>query len=51
MPALVRPKGHLGLLQPRLVAGLPAALVGVATGDVGLTLAAGMVVLVGLGRP
>lgn len=46
LPALVRPGGHLDLLQPRLLAGGLAALVAWRTRNVGLTLVAGMVVLV-----
>lgn len=48
MPALVRPGGQLDLFQPRLVAGVLAALVAWRTRNVGLTLVAGMAVLVGL---
>ena len=48
VPALVRPGGQLDLLQPRLLAGLVAALVAWRTGNVGVTLAVGMAVLVGL---
>ena len=48
LPALVRPEGHLDLLQPRLLAGLLAALVAWRTRNVGLTLLVGMVVLAGL---
>jgi len=50
LPALVRPEGRLDLLQPRLLAGLLAALVAWRTRNVGLTLVAGMAVLVGLQR-
>jgi branched-subunit amino acid transport protein len=48
VPALVRPEGNLDLLQPRLLAGLVAALVAWRTRSVGLTLLVGMVVLVGV---
>ncbi len=48
LPALVRPEGQLDLLQPRLLAGLVAALVAWRTRNVGLTLVVGMAVLVGL---
>ena len=48
LPALVRPEGRLDLLQPRLLAGLVAALVAWRTRNVGLTLLVGMAVLVGL---
>lgn len=42
LPGLVRPGGHFDLLQPRLLAGAVAALVAWRTGNVGLTLVAGM---------
>lgn len=48
LPALVRPAGHLDLLQPRLLAGAVAALVAWRSRNVGLTLIVGMGVLVGL---
>jgi branched-subunit amino acid transport protein len=48
LPALVRPAGELDLFQPRLLAGLLAALVAWRTRNVGLTLVVGMVVLMGL---
>lgn len=48
LPALVRPEGHLDLLQPRLAAGVLAALVAWRTRNVGLTLVVGMGALVGL---
>ena len=48
LPALVRVDGRLDLLQPRLVAGLLAALVAWRTRNVGITLVAGMALLVGL---
>jgi len=50
LPALVRPEGHLDLLQPRLLAGAVAALVAWRTGNVGLTLIVGMGLLAGLQR-
>ena len=48
LPALVRPDGEVDLFQPRVLAGLVAALVAWRTRNVGLTLVAGMAVLVGL---
>ncbi|HEV3497367.1 MAG TPA: AzlD domain-containing protein [Actinomycetes bacterium] len=48
LPALVRPDGAVDLLQPRLLAGLVAAVVAWRTRNVGLTLVVGMAVLVGL---
>ena len=48
LPALVRPEGRLDPAQPRLVAGLVAALVAWRTRNVGLTLLVGMAVLVTL---
>ncbi len=48
LPALVRPEGSLDLLQPRLLAGIVAALVAWRTRNVGVTLVVGMAVLVGL---
>lgn len=48
VPALVRPEGELHLLQPRLAAGIVAALVAWRTRNVGLTLVVGMLVLIGL---
>ena len=46
VPALVRPAGELDLWQPRLLAGVVAALVSWRTRNVGLTLVVGMGVLV-----
>lgn len=46
VPALVRPTGELDLWQPRLLAGVLAAIVSWRTRNVGLTLVVGMVVLV-----
>ncbi len=46
VPALVRPEGHLDLVQPRLLAGVVAALVAWRTRNVGLTLAVGMAILI-----
>lgn len=46
VPALVRPAGALDLWQPRLLAGVVAALVSWRTRNVGLTLVVGMGVLV-----
>jgi branched-subunit amino acid transport protein len=48
LPALVRPEGHLDLLQPRLLAGILAGLVAWRTRNVGLTLIVGMGVVAGL---
>jgi branched-subunit amino acid transport protein len=48
LPALVRPEGRLDLLQPRLLAGIVAALVAWRTRNVGLTLIVGMGLLAGL---
>lgn len=48
LPALVRPDGDLDLVQPRVLAGLVAALVAWRTRNVGLTLLVGMAVLIGL---
>lgn len=45
VPALVRPEGSLDLLQPRLAAGLVAAVVAWRSRNVALTLVAGMVVV------
>lgn len=46
VPALLRPEGELNLLQPRLLAGVLAAMVAWRTRNVGLTLVAGMAILV-----
>lgn len=46
VPALFRPGGDLDLWQPRLLAGVVAALVSWRTRNVGLTLVVGMGVLV-----
>lgn len=48
VPALVRPDGRLDLLNPRLLAGFLAAVVAWRTRNVGLTLVAGMAILVAL---
>ncbi|HEV2071954.1 MAG TPA: AzlD domain-containing protein [Acidimicrobiales bacterium] len=48
VPALVRPEGQLDLLQPRLLAGMVAALVAWRTRNVGVTLVLGMAMLVAL---
>jgi branched-subunit amino acid transport protein len=45
LPALVRPEGRLDLLQPRLLAGVIAALIAWRTRNVGVTLVVGMAVL------
>jgi branched-subunit amino acid transport protein len=42
LPALARPQGTIDLTQPRFVAGAVAALVAWRTGNVALTLAVGM---------
>jgi len=47
-PALARPQGHLDFFQPRLAAGLLAAVVAWRTRNVALTLAAGLIGLVAL---
>jgi branched chain amino acid efflux pump len=46
LPALVRPHGSLDLAQPRFVAGTIAAVVAWRTGNVALTVAVGMLVVV-----
>ena len=48
VPALLRPEGHLDLFQPRLAAGVAAAVVAWRTRNVGLTLAVGLVGLYAL---
>lgn len=48
VPALLRPGGELGLFQPRLAAGLVAAVVAWRTSNVALTLVVGLVTLVAL---
>lgn len=45
LPALLRPDGHLDLLQPRLLAGGVAALVAWRTRNIALTLGVGMAVV------
>jgi branched-subunit amino acid transport protein len=45
VPALLRPEGHLDLVQPRLVAGLLAGLVAWRTRNIALTLVVGMAVV------
>lgn len=49
-PALLRPDGHLDLLQPTLAAGLVAAGVAWRTRNVGLTVVVGIALLAGLQR-
>ena len=49
-PALLRPEGHLDLLQPTLLAGLVAAGVAWKTRNVGLTVVVGIALLAGLQR-
>ena len=46
LPALVRPEGHLDLLQPRLLAGVVAATVAWKTQNIAMTLVVGMGLLV-----
>ena len=48
VPALVRPEGALDLWQPRLLAGLVAALVSWRTRNIAITLLTGMAVLIAL---
>jgi len=48
LPALLRPEGDLDLVQPRLAAGVVAAVVAWRTGNVALTLAVGLGGLVAL---
>ena len=48
LPALVRPEGRIDLAQPRLAAGLLAALVAWRTRNIGLTLVVGMAAVVTL---
>lgn len=48
LPALLRPEGHVDLVQPRLAAGLLAAAVAWRTRNVGLTLVVGLLSLVAL---
>lgn len=50
VPALVRPEGTLDLWQPRLIAGVLAAVVSWKTRSVGATLAVGMIAVVVLER-
>lgn len=45
LPSLVRPEGHLDLFQPKLLAGIVAALVAWRTRNVGVTVIVGMAVL------
>ena len=48
VPALVRPGGDLDFWQPRLLAGILAALVSWRTRNIGLTLVVGMAALIGI---
>ena len=48
VPALVRPEGHVDLWQPRLLAGIVAALVAWRTRNVGVTVIVGIALLAGL---
>lgn len=48
LPALLRPQGQLDLWQPRLLAGVVAAVVSWRTRNIALTLVVGMGVLVGM---
>ena len=45
LPALLRPAGEIDLLQPRLLAGVVAALVAWRTRNIALTLAVGMAIV------
>lgn len=45
LPALVRPDGHLDLLQARFLAGVVAGIVAWRTRNVALTLAVGMAIV------
>jgi len=47
-PALLRPDGHLDLLQPTLLAGLVAAAVAWKTRNVGVTVVVGIALLAAL---
>ena len=48
LPTLVRPDAQLDLWQPRLLAGLVAAVVSWRTRNIALTLVVGMAVLIGM---
>lgn len=48
LPALLRPDGHLDIVQPRLVAGVIAGVVAWRTRNIALTLAVGMGVVMAL---
>lgn len=48
VPALLRPEGTLDVTQPRLVAGIAAALVAWRTRNVALTLVVGMAVVMAI---
>ena len=48
LPALLRPEGTLDVAQPRLVAGVAAALVAWRTRNVALTLVVGMAVVMAI---
>jgi branched-subunit amino acid transport protein len=48
LPALLRPEGTLDVTQPRLVAGIAAALVAWRTRNVALTLVVGMAVVMAI---
>jgi branched-subunit amino acid transport protein len=48
VPSLVRPDADLDLWQPRLFAGVIAAVVSWRTGNIALTLVVGMSVLIGM---
>lgn len=50
VPALLRPQGHIDLLQGRLYAGIVAALVAWRTRNIAITLVVGMGVLILLDR-
>jgi branched-subunit amino acid transport protein len=48
VPALLRPEGSFDLLQPRLVAGIAAALVAWRTRNIALTLVVGMAIVMAI---
>jgi branched-subunit amino acid transport protein len=48
LPAVLRPEGSLDVTQPRLVAGVAAAVVAWRTRNVALTLAVGMAVVMAI---
>ena len=48
VPDLLRPEGHLDLFQPRLLAGVIAALVAWRTRNIALTLVVGMAIVMAI---